>query len=376
MSGMFEPAPEPSTELGLLRFLSKTASVKVSPLILGGMSIGDAWSGYMGTMDKERAFKLLDAFYEAGGNFIDTANTYQNEQSEAWIGEWMESRKLRDQIVIATKFSTDYKWYDVGKNRSANFCGNSKHSLHVSVRDSLRKLQTDWIDILYIHWWDHMTSIEEVMDSLHILVQQGKVLYLGVSDTPAWVVSAANYYATSHGKTPFSIYQGKWNVLNRDFERDIIPMASHFGMALAPWDVLGGGKFQSKKSMEERKKSGEGLRSFAGISERTEEEIKMSEALSKVAEEHGTESVTAIAIAYVRSKAKHVFPLIGGRKIEHLKQNIEALSIKLTPEQIEYLESVVPFDIGFPSNFIGQDPAISKQVPPFTSMSAKIVLDD
>lgn len=376
MSGMFEPAPEPSTELGLLRFLSKTASVKVSPLILGGMSIGDAWSGYMGTMDKERAFELLDAFYEAGGNFIDTANTYQNEQSEAWIGEWMESRKLRDQIVIATKFSTDYKWYDVGKNRSANFCGNSKHSLHVSVRDSLRKLQTDWIDILYIHWWDHMTSIEEVMDSLHILVQQGKVLYLGVSDTPAWVVSAANYYATSHGKTPFSIYQGKWNVLNRDFERDIIPMASHFGMALAPWDVLGGGKFQSKKSMEERKKSGEGLRSFAGISERTEEEIKMSEALSKVAEEHGTESVTAIAIAYVRSKAKHVFPLIGGRKIEHLKQNIEALSIKLTPEQIEYLESVVPFDIGFPSNFIGQDPAISKQVPPFTSMSARIVLDD
>lgn len=357
MSGMFEPAPEPSTELGLLRFLSKTASVKVSPLILGGMSIGDAWSGYMGTMDKERAFELLDAFYEAGGNFIDTANTYQNEQSEAWIGEWMESRKLRDQIVIATKFSTDYKWYDVGKNRSANFCGNSKHSLHVSVRDSLRKLQTDWIDILYIHWWDHMTSIEEVMDSLHILVQQGKVLYLGVSDTPAWVVSAANYYATSHGKTPFSIYQGKWNVLNRDFERDIIPMASHFGMALAPWDVLGGGKFQSKKSMEERKKSGEGLRSFAGISERTEEEIKMSEALSKVAEEHGTESVTAIAIAYVRSKAKHVFPLIGGRKIEHLKQNIEALSIKLTPEQIEYLESVVPFDIGFPSNFIGPRPS-------------------
>ncbi|CAI4050868.1 hypothetical protein SUVZ_14G0050 [Saccharomyces uvarum] len=375
MSGMFEPAPEPSTELGLLRVLSKTASIKVSPLILGGMSIGDAWSGYMGSMDKERAFELLDAFYEAGGNFIDTANTYQNEQSEAWIGEWMKSRKLRDQIVIATKFSTDYKWYDVGKGKSANFCGNSKRSLHVSVRDSLHKLQTDWIDILYIHWWDHMTSIEEVMDSLHILVQQGKVLYLGVSDTPAWIVSAANYYATSHGKTPFSIYQGKWNVLNRDFERDIIPMARHFGMALAPWDVMGGGKFQSKKSMEERKKSGEGLRSFAGISERTETEVKMSEALSKVAEEHGTESVTATAIAYVRSKAKSVFPLIGGRKIEHLKQNIEALSIKLTPEQIEHLESVVPFEIGFPSNFIGQDPAISKQVPPFTSMSARIVLD-
>ena len=345
------------------------------PLILGGMSIGDAWSGAMGSMNKERAFELLDAFYEAGGNFIDTANNYQNEQSEAWIGEWMVSRKLRDQIVIATKFTTDYKKYEVGGGKSANYCGNHKRSLHVSVRDSLRKLQTDWIDILYVHWWDYMSSIEEVMDSLHILVQQGKVLYLGVSDTPAWVVSAANYYAQSHGKTPFSIYQGKWNLLNRDFEREIIPMARHFGMALAPWDVMGGGRFQSRKAMEERKKNGEGLRTFVGSPDQTDAEKKISEALSKVAEEHGIESVTAIAIAYVRSKAKKVFPLVGGRKIEHLKQNIEALSIKLTPKQIEYLESIVPFDVGFPTNFIGDDPAVTKKLSILTAMSAKISFD-
>ena len=345
------------------------------PLILGGMSIGDAWSGAMGSMNKERAFELLDAFYEAGGNFIDTANNYQNEQSEAWIGEWMVSRKLRDQIVIATKFTTDYKKYEVGGGKSANYCGNHKRSLHVSVRGSLRKLQTDWIDILYVHWWDYMSSIEEVMDSLHILVQQGKVLYLGVSDTPAWVVSAANYYAQSHGKTPFSIYQGKWNLLNRDFEREIIPMARHFGMALAPWDVMGGGRFQSRKAMEERKKNGEGLRTFVGSPDQTDAEKKISEALSKVAEEHGIESVTAIAIAYVRSKAKKVFPLVGGRKIEHLKQNIEALSIKLTPEQIEYLESIVPFDVGFPTNFIGDDPAVTKKLSILTAMSAKISFD-
>ncbi|AJU60400.1 Aad4p [Saccharomyces cerevisiae YJM248] len=330
----------------------------------------------MGSMNKERAFELLDAFYEMGGNFVDTANSYQNEQSETWIGEWMKSRKLRDQIVISTKFTTDYKGYDVGKGKSANFCGNHKRSLHVSIRDSLRKLQTDWIDILYVHWWDYMSSIEEVMDSLHILVQQGKVLYLGVSDTPAWIVSAANYYATSHGKTPFSIYQGKWNVLNRDFERDIIPMARHFGMALAPWDVMGGGRFQSKKAMEERKKNGEGLRTVSGTSEQTDVEVRISEALANVAEEHGTESVTAIAIAYVRSKAKNVFPLVGGRKIEHLKQNIEALSIKLTPEQIEYLESIVPFDVGFPKNLIGDDPAVTKKPSTLTSMSARISFDD
>ncbi|AJT22381.1 Aad14p [Saccharomyces cerevisiae YJM1356] len=376
MNDLFKPLPEPPTELGRLRVLSKTAGIRVSPLILGGASIGDAWSGFMGSMNKEQAFELLDAFYEAGGNCIDTANSYQNEESEIWIGEWMKSRKLRDQIVIATKFTGDYKKYEVGGGKSANYCGNHKHSLHVSVRDSLRKLQTDWIDILYVHWWDYMSSIEEVMDSLHILVQQGKVLYLGVSDTPAWVVSAANYYATSHGKTPFSIYQGKWNVLNRDFERDIIPMARHFGMALAPWDVMGGGRFQSKKAMEERKKNGEGLRTFVGGPEQTELEVKISEALNKIAEEHGTESVTAIAIAYVRSKAKNVFPLVGGRKIEHLKQNIEALSIKLTPEQIEYLESIVTFDVGFPKSLIGDDPAVTKKPSPLTSMSARIAFDN
>ncbi|AJT05193.1 AMM_1a_G0043680.mRNA.1.CDS.1 [Saccharomyces cerevisiae] len=376
MTDLFKPLPEPPTELGRLRVLSKTAGIRVSPLILGGASIGDAWSGFMGSMNKEQAFELLDAFYEAGGNCIDTANSYQNEESEIWIGEWMASRKLRDQIVIATKFTGDYKKYEVGGGKSANYCGNHKRSLHVSVRDSLRKLQTDWIDILYVHWWDYMSSIEEVMDSLHILVQQGKVLYLGVSDTPAWVVSAANYYATSHGKTPFSVYQGKWNVLNRDFERDIIPMARHFGMALAPWDVMGGGRFQSKKAMEERKKNGEGLRTFVGGPEQTELEVKISEALNKIAEEHGTESVTAIAIAYVRSKAKNVFPLIGGRKIEHLKQNIEALSIKLTPEQIEYLESIVPFDVGFPKSLIGDDPAVTKRLSPLTSMSARIAFDN
>ncbi|CAI4035801.1 hypothetical protein SMKI_14G0080 [Saccharomyces mikatae IFO 1815] len=376
MTDLFKPLSEPPTELGRLRVLSKSAGIRVSPLILGGASIGNAWSEFMGAMNKEQAFELLDAFYEAGGNCVDTANSYQNEQSETWIGEWMKLRKVRDQIVICTKYTGDYKKYEAGDGKSANYCGNHRRSLHVSVRDSLRKLQTDWIDILYIHWWDYMSSIEEVMDSLHILVQQGKVLYLGVSDTPAWIVSAANYYATSHGKTPFSVYQGKWNVLNRDFEREIIPMARHFGMALAPWDVMGGGRFQSKKAMEKRKRNGEDLRTFVGGPEQTGVEVKISEALSKVAEEHGTESVTAIAIAYVRTKAKHVFPLVGGRKVEHLKQNIKALSIKLTPEQIKYLESIVPFDVGFPTSLIGDDPAVTKKLSSLTSMSARITFED
>ncbi|EKV09984.1 Aryl-alcohol dehydrogenase (AAD), putative [Penicillium digitatum] len=356
MSDFFAAAPEPATPLGRYRVLSSTAGVRVSPLQLGAMSIGDAWSQFMGSMSKEQSFALLDAFVAAGGNFIDTANNYQNEQSEAWIGEWMAARNNRDQIVLATKFTTDYRSHVVGKGNSPNACGNHKRSMILSVRDSLRKLQTDFIDVLYLHWWDHTTSIEEIMDSLHILVEQGKVMYLGISDSPAWVVAAANTYARAHGKTPFSIYQGRWNVMRRDFERDILPMARHFGMALAPWDVLGSGHFQSAKQIEERKKAGEGLRSIQG-SEQTEEEARISEALATVAAEHGIESVTTIALAYVLCKAPNVFPLVGGRKIEHLHENIKALSIRLTDKQIEFLEAATNLDIGFPGNFIGVDPS-------------------
>jgi aryl-alcohol dehydrogenase-like predicted oxidoreductase len=160
MSDIFAPAPEPPTELGRVRVLSSTAGVRVSPLQLGAMSIGEAWKAGMGSMNKEQSFKLLDAFVEAGGNFIDTANNYQNEESERWLGEWMAARQNRDQLIIATKYTTAYRSYDLGKNsHSANFQGNHRRSMHVSVRDSLKKLQTDWIDILYLHWWDWSSSI-------------------------------------------------------------------------------------------------------------------------------------------------------------------------------------------------------------------------
>lgn len=372
----FQPAPEPDTELGRYRILSSTAGIRVSPLQLGAMSIGSAWSSSMGSMDKEESFKLLDAYYAAGGNFIDTANNYQDEQSETWIGEWIAKRKNRDQIVLATKYTTEYRDHELGKGKAPNSAGNHKRSLHMSVRDSLKKLQTDWIDILYLHWWDFTTSIEEIMDSLHILVQQGKVLYLGISDSPAWVVSAANTYARDHGKTQFSIYQGRWNVMLRDFEREIIPMARHFGMALAPWDVLGGGHFQTKAAIEERKKKGEGLRNVFA-SEQTEAEAKTSAALEKVAAEHGVKSITTIALAYVLAKAPRVYPIVGGRKVEHLHDNIQALKIKLTTKQIEFLESASPFEIGFPNNFIGEDPRVTGKFTGLTAASGalKIELD-
>jgi len=359
---LFEPAPEPKTELGRYRVLSSTAGVRASPLQLGAMSIGDAWSSFMGSMSKEQSFKLLDAFYEAGGNMIDTANNYQNEQSETWLGEWMEQRGIRDQIIIATKFTTAYTIYKDGKGGPAvNTCGNHKKSLKTSLRESLKKLRTDYIDVLYVHWWDWTTSIEELMDSLDEVVKQGKVLYLGVSDTPAYIVSACNTYAKATHKTQFSIYQGRWNIMLRDMEREILPMCRHFGMAIAPWDAIGGGKFQSKAQMEERKKNNEGLRSMMGSGEQTEQEQKMSAALEEVGKEHGIQSVTAVALAYVLSQTPNVFPIVGGRKVEHLMDNIQALKLKLSDKQVEKLQAVAPQTPEFPMNFIGQDPHITGQ---------------
>ncbi|KAI0691100.1 aryl-alcohol dehydrogenase [NADP(+)] [Cytidiella melzeri] len=347
------PLPEPPTKLGRHRQLSPLAGIHVSPIQLGAMSIGDKWGpGGMGEMNKEDSFKLLDAFYDAGGNFIDTASNYQDETSELFIGEWMEKRGIRDQMVVATKYTTNYKR---GENipQKTSFVGNNTKSMHISVERSLEKLRTSYIDILYLHWWDYTTSVEEVMNSLHNLVAQGKVLYLGVSDTPAWVVSKANTYAKMAGKTPFVIYQGAWSIMQRDLERDIIPMCLSEGLALAPWNVLAGGKFRTDAEEEKRRQTGEQGRQIMGPWERNEQERKVSHALEKVAQEVGAKHITAVAIAYLMQKVPYVFPIIGGRKVEHLHANIEALEISLSKEQVSYLESIVPFDKGFPFNLFG-----------------------
>ncbi|KAH9041001.1 NADP-dependent oxidoreductase domain-containing protein [Lactarius pseudohatsudake] len=354
MSSLWSPPPPPPTKLGRYRTLSPLAGVRVSPLQLGAMSIGDKWQDFgMGSMDKTTSFKLLDAYFDAGGNFIDTANNYQDETSEAFIGEWAEKRGIRDQLVIATKYTTNYKRGQESNIRMVNYSGNSTKSLHISVEASLKKLRTTYIDLLYVHWWDYATSVEEVMNSLHALVQQGKVLYLGISDTPAWVVSKANQYAKDHGKTPFSVYQGNWSVLDRSFERDIIPMARSEGLALAPWGVLAGGKIRTNAEEARRKESGEkGRMIFSADWERTPGQKKVCDVLEEIGKEVGTESITSIAIAYHLQKLPYVFPIIGGRKVEQLNENITALDISLTAEQIKRIEEATPFDLGFPHSMI------------------------
>ncbi|EAU91209.1 arylalcohol dehydrogenase [Coprinopsis cinerea okayama7 len=367
----FPPAPPPKTALGRYRQLAPVAGVHVSPLALGAMSIGDKWDRLgMGSMNKEQSFKLLDAYFDNGGNFIDTANNYQDETSEMFIGEWAEKRGIRDQLFIATKYTTGYNQANDSIAQKVHYVGNNIKSMHLSVKASLTKLRTDYIDLLYVHWWDWETSIEEVMAGLHNLVVQGKVLYLGISDTPAWVVSKANQFARDHSLTPFVVYQGAWNVMERSFEREIIPMARSERMALAPWNVLAAGKLRTDAEEERRSQTGEKGRTAFGTGnwERTENERTMSHALEKVASEIGAKSMTSIAIAYVMQKTTHVFPIIGGRKVEHLMSNIEALSIRLTPEHIQYIESVVPFDPGFPGSMIG----FGDKIMPFMSTMAVI----
>jgi aryl-alcohol dehydrogenase-like predicted oxidoreductase len=197
----------------------------------------------------------------------------------------------------------------------------------------------------------------------------------GISDTPAWIVPKANQYAKDHGKTPFSIYQGKWSVLDRTFERDIIPMARAEGLALAPWDVLGAGKIRSDAEEQRRRETGEKGRTRLSPNsnwERTEEERKVCLVLEEVAKEVGVESITSgalaspqymsgsraermhwpVAIAHLLHKTPYVFPIVGGRKVEQLRQNVQALDISLSPEQIHRIDNAKPIDFGFPYSMI------------------------
>jgi aryl-alcohol dehydrogenase-like predicted oxidoreductase len=184
-----KPSPPPSA-LARHRQLAPNANLRVSPLCLGTMNFGEAQKAHLGECSKETSFEILDTFVTSGGNFIDTANVYHNEESEQWLGEWMASRKNRDSLVVATKYGGAYKKYDVGKyGCQSNFGGSGTKSMKRAIEDSLKNLQTEYVDLFYLHYWDYTSTIPELMLSLNDLVVSGKVHYLGISDTPAWVVS-------------------------------------------------------------------------------------------------------------------------------------------------------------------------------------------
>ena len=265
----------------------------------------------------------------------------------------MAKRQNRDQMVIATKYTTNFRSYKgFDKHIPANYGGSGTKSLHLSVEASLKKLQTSYIDILYVHWYDFTTSVPEMMLALNALLNQGKVLYLGASDLPAYVVSKANQYARDHGLRGFVVYQGLWSAANRDFERDILHMVRDEGMGIAPWGALGGGNFKTSAQRAEMEKNKEqGRMSWR----ESPNHAKVTDVLEKIAQAKNT-LITSVALAYVMHKAPYVFPIVGGRKVDHLKGNVEALKVELTKEDIEQIESAFPFDVGFPFSTFGDGP--------------------
>jgi aryl-alcohol dehydrogenase-like predicted oxidoreductase len=220
---------------------------------------------HIGECSEESAIEIMDYFFDQGGNFIDNSPNYQNEESEIWIGEWLVSRGIQDQMVIATKFTTNWQTYRGWEGRiNSNFGGNSVKSMHLTVENSLRNLQTSYIDIVYIHCWDHTTSVEELMLTLNDLIRQGKVLYLDASDCPAWYVAKCNQYARDHGLRGFEVYQGQWSAAHRSFQSDVLSLCRKDAMAITPWGALGSGEFKSKAQLAEDGRSG----TTAGVPQR------------------------------------------------------------------------------------------------------------
>jgi len=311
------------------------SGLRVSELCLGTMTFGDDW-GWGAPKDDSR--RMFDLFVEAGGNFIDTANNYTDGTSEKFVGEFIKND--RDHFVLATKYTLNERAVD------PNFGGNHRKNMRRSVEGSLQRLDTDHIDLLWLHMWDGMTPVEEVMRALDDLVRAGKVLYVGISDTPAWVVSQANMLADLRGWSRFVAYQGEYSLASRAPERDILPMTEALDMTFLAWGVLEGGEMTGKYNSP----SSESKRS-----QDTNERIKSIAAeLMETAKEIGCTPSQA-AINWVRQRPYRMIPIIGARTEKQLKDNLGCLDFELTADQIKKLSEASPVDLGFPHSFLASD---------------------
>jgi aryl-alcohol dehydrogenase-like predicted oxidoreductase len=312
------------------------SGLRVSELCLGTMTFGDDW-GWGAPQDDSR--RMFDAFAEgADGNFIDTANNYTNGTSEKFVGEFVKSD--RDHFVIATKYTLNERPGD------PNYGGNHRKNMMRSIEGSLQRLGTDHIDLLYLHMWDAMTPVEEVMRALDDLVRAGKVLYVGISDTPAWVVSQANVLADLRGWSRFVAYQGEYSLASRAPERDILPMAQAMDMSFMAWGILEGGELTGKYNLhtDDPKRSKD-----------TSERIKaIASVLMDVAREIGR-TPSQVAINWVRQRPYRMIPILGARTEKQLKDNLGCLDFELTEEQVNCLNEASPIDLGFPHSFLGSD---------------------
>jgi aryl-alcohol dehydrogenase-like predicted oxidoreductase len=319
------------------------SGLRVSEICLGTMSFGTAW-GF--GADEATSHQILDAYAEAGGNFLDTANKYHGGQSEEIVGRWLQSR--RDRTVLATKYTLSMDGQD------PNASGNHRKNLVRSVEASLRRLQTSSIDLLWVHAWDDWTPFEETMRALDDLVRSGKVQYIGVSDTPAWVVSASNVLAELRGWTRFVGLQIEYNLLQRTVERDLIPMATHFGLSVLAWAPLSAGVLTGKYTRgaadnDSLRKQGNESRGRT-----SEKSLEIARAVDQIADELGRSSAQ-VALAWIRSKGYLMIPIVGARKIEQLSDTLGCVSVELGAEQVARLDAISQIDLGFPREFLESD---------------------
>ncbi len=324
----------------MLRYrLLGRSGLRVSEICLGTMSFGQQW-GF--GADKETSLKVLDAYAEHGGNFLDTANVYHGGETEEIVGAWLQGR--RDQTVLATKYTISMDHND------PNASGNHRKNLQLAVEASLKRLNTDYIDLLWVHAWDQHTPFEETMRALDDIVRSGKALYVGVSDTPAWVVSASNVLAELRGWSSFVGLQIEYSLIERTVERELLPMAEQFELSVLAWAPLGAGVLTGKYT---RPGDHESLRR-TGNEERgrtSGKAIEIAKTVDAIADELGVTSAQ-VATAWVSAQGYRLIPIVGARKVEQIVDTIKSVEVKLSEEQLGRLGEVSKIDPGFPNSFL------------------------
>lgn len=314
------------------------SGLRVSELCLGTMTFGEDWGW---GSDKEESLAVFRAFAEAGGNFLDTANLYTNGTSETLVGEFVKGD--REKWVIATKYSLNTRPGDV------NACGNHRKNLFQAVEASLKRLGTDYIDLLWLHLWDSLTPIEEVMRAFDDLVRMGKVLYIGISDSPAWIVSQGNTLATLRGWTPFIGLQIEYSLKERTPERELLPMAKALNIGVTAWSPLGGGvltgKYNQPNPVDGRlSMTDQPFQIF-------DRDLKIAETVLEIAREI-EKSPAQVALNWLRNRPNSVIPIIGARKLSQLQDNLACVDFNLTGEQLQRLDNISAISLGFPHELL------------------------
>ncbi len=324
------------------------SGLRVSPLCLGTMTFGEdlGWGSSV-----EESQKIIDRYVELGGNFIDTANFYTKSHSEKIIGDHIGRHAARrDRLVIATKFSGNLYPGD------PNGGGSGRKSVVAACENSLRRLQTDYIDLYWLHNWDMHTPIEETMAALEDLVRAGKVRYLGVSDTPAWKIAEANVTARFRGWSAFIGLQIEYSLLERTVEQELVPMAHELGLGITPWSPLKSGALSGKYT---RKNAGQ-LKGDRGtfldpfLNEKT---YALIDELEVIAKQHDS-TVARVALAWLRAQPGVTSTIIGARRIGQLEDNLQALALQLTAENLSRLDALTKPALGFPQHMQAWFPAI------------------